>query len=102
MIDNVYKSKVLNSEKLTEFEKAVLIEIMKIKKGSVITYKELAIRIGKPKAFRAVGNALRKNPYAPMIPCHRVIKSSGKIGGYGGSIKSIKKTNLLKKEGFII
>ncbi len=101
-MDKTYKLKVINSRKLTKFQKAVLIEAMKIKKGSIITYKELASRIGRPKAYRAVGNALRKNPYAPMIPCHRVIKSNGKIGGYNGAIGSRKKINLLKKEGFII
>jgi O-6-methylguanine DNA methyltransferase len=61
-----------------------------------MTYKQVALFVGKPKAFRAVGNALNKN-YDPQIPCHRVIHSDGKIGGYnrGEDLKIMK----LKEEG---
>ena len=73
---------------------------MKIPKGKVKTYKEVAIGIKMPKSARAVANACGKNPYAPMVPCHRVIKSDGTIGGFSapGGINAKKK--LLIKEGF--
>ena len=75
---------------------------MKIPKGKVKTYKEVAIAINKPKAARAVANACGKNPYAPKVPCHRVISSDGSLGGFSalGGIKAKKK--LLKKEGFLL
>ncbi|PNR97428.1 hypothetical protein X928_09755 [Petrotoga miotherma DSM 10691] len=57
------------------------------KKGSVITYKELASKAGNPKAYRAVGNLMKNNPLPIIIPCHRVIKSDGSIGKFSPSIK---------------
>ncbi len=83
----------------TEFQKKVWEALKTIPQGSVITYKELAIMIGKPKAIRAVANAVGKNPYAPQVPCHRVIRSDGKIGGYSGVGGVQKKLELLKNEG---
>jgi methylated-DNA-[protein]-cysteine S-methyltransferase len=81
----------------TSFERDVLIETSKITKGKVSTYGLIAIRIGRPNAYRAVGNALHKNPYAPIIPCHRVVRSDG---GFGGSeIDAEKRRQLLKNEG---
>ena len=73
---------------------------MKIPKGKVKTYKEVAIGIKMPKSARAVANACGKNPYSPKVPCHRVIRSDGNLGGFSapGGIKLKKK--LLKKEGF--
>jgi len=65
----------------TEFEKTVLMAVLKIPKGKVSTYKRIAEIIGKPRAFRAVGNALHKNPLASIIPCHRVVRSDGRIVG---------------------
>lgn len=82
---------------LTEFEKSVLAELEKIPFGRVTTYQNLAKRLGKPNAARAVGNALNKNPWAPRVPCHRVVKSNGELGGYAFGIK--KKMALLRKEG---
>jgi O-6-methylguanine DNA methyltransferase len=66
--------------------------------GKTLTYKQLAEKIGAPKAARAVGMALSKNPFAPIIPCHRVIRSDGKMGGYSavGGIK--KKIKMLRYE----
>lgn len=70
--------------------------VKKIPKGEVLTYKEVATCAGKPKACRAVGNILNKN-YDPKIPCHRVIRSDGKAGGYNrGAVNKIK---ILEKEG---
>ncbi len=68
----------------------------KVPKGKVTTYKIIAEKLGT-KAYRAVGNALNKNPYSPKVPCHRVIKSNGEIGGFAQGTK--KKTNMLRKEG---
>ena len=65
--------------------------------GKVISYKNLAILTGNPRASRAVGNAMNKNPFAPHVPCHRVVKSDGSIGGFSAPI-NLKK-ELLEKEG---
>ena len=75
---------------------------MKIPKGTVKTYKQVAIGIKNPKSARAVANACGKNPYAPIVPCHRVIRSDGKLGGFStpGGIKAKKR--ILKKEGFLL
>lgn len=86
----------------TNFQKKVWNEISKIPKGKVRTYKELAKLIGKPKSSRAVANACGKNPYPIKIPCHRVIRSDGSLGGYSGKGGVKTKKNLLKKEGVII
>lgn len=86
----------------TNFQKKVWNEISKIPKGKVKTYKDLAKLIGKPKSSRAVANACGKNPYPIKIPCHRVIRSDGSLGGYSGKGGIKTKKNLLKKEGVII
>jgi len=84
----------------TEFERAVLVATFKIPKGKVSTYKRIAEKIGKPNAYRAVANALHKNPLAPIVPCHRVVKSDG---GFGGEKKGAEsRRNLLEKEGIPI
>ena len=77
----------------TDFQKLVWAEIDKIPYGSTITYKEIAIKIGKPRAARAVANACGKNPKPIIRPCHRVICSNGDTGGYSGpgGIKAKKK-----------
>ncbi|MDR2666398.1 MAG: MGMT family protein [Endomicrobium sp.] len=66
--------------------------------GETLTYLQIARKIGAPKAARAVGMALSQNPFAPVIPCHRVIKSNGKIGGYSGIGGVRKKMEMLKYE----
>jgi methylated-DNA-[protein]-cysteine S-methyltransferase len=71
-----------NKKKFTSFQLQVFKEIKKIPKGQVITYKELAKRIGRPNAYRAVANACGKNNDPKNIPCHRVIRSDGRLGGY--------------------
>ena len=83
----------------TNFQKMVWSEIRKIPKGKTITYKELATKIGKPKAYRAVANACAKNPLLEIIPCHRVIREDGKMGGYNGKKGVRRKKRLLKNEG---
>ena len=84
----------------TDFQIKVWNEIKKIPKGSVRTYKEIAIAINHPKSYRAVANACKKNPYPIVIPCHRVIRSNGNVGGYFGTEKINEKIKLLKNEGY--
>ena len=84
----------------TSFQKEVWQEIKKIPKGETRTYKDIAIAINKPNSSRAVANACGKNPYAPKVPCHRVIRSDGNLGGYSGKGGINTKKKLLKSEGF--
>jgi methylated-DNA-[protein]-cysteine S-methyltransferase len=79
----------------TPFAMKVLEVVRKIPKGKILTYKEVAIRAGRPLAHRAVGNILNKN-YNPKIPCHRVIRSDGGVGGYNRGIEN--KTRILSEE----
>ena len=82
----------------TKFQIKVWKYLKKIPKGSVKTYKDVAIAINQPNAARAVANACAKNPYAPKIPCHRVIRSDGGLGGYSGRGGVKKKVGLLRSE----
>ena len=86
----------------TEFQIKVWNYLKKIPKGSVKTYKDVAIAINQPKASRAVANACAKNPYAPKIPCHRVIRSDGRLGGYSGRGGIKEKLRLLRSEKALI
>lgn len=79
-----------------DFRNEVYNVVKKIPKGKVLSYKQVAEKAGSPRAWRVVGNILNKN-YNSNIPCHRVIRSNGKIGGYNKGKK--KKLLLLKKEG---
>ena len=83
----------------TKFQLKVWAYLRKIPRGSVRTYSQVAKSIGKPLAIRAVANAIGKNPYPPKIPCHRVIRSDGSMGGYSGKGGVKTKRFLLKKEG---
>jgi len=67
---------------MTPFAKKVYKALLTIPLGEVRTYKWLAEKAGRPRAYRAVGQILKKNPYPIIIPCHRVIEASGKLGGY--------------------
>ena len=82
----------------TEFHLKVWKYLKTIPKGQVKTYKDVAIAIKRPKSARAVANACGKNPYAPKIPCHRVIRSDGGLGGYSGKGGIKTKLNLLRSE----
>ena len=88
--------------KTTPFQRKVWLYLKKIPRGKVKTYSDVAKAIGKPLAVRAVANAIAKNPYAPRIPCHRVIRSDGSLGGYSGKGGVKTKKLLLKKEGVTI
>ena len=83
----------------TKFQLKVWNYLKKIPRGKVKTYSEVAKSIGKPLAVRAVANAIGKNPLPPQIPCHRVIRSDGSLGGYSGKGGIKTKRLLLKKEG---
>ncbi len=83
----------------TKFQLKVWSYLKKIPHGSVKTYSQVANSIGKPLAVRAVANAIGKNPYPQKIPCHRVIRSDGSLGGYSGKGGIKTKKILLKKEG---
>lgn len=84
---------------MTSFAEKVYAVVRKIPKGKVLTYKQVAVKAGKPKASRAVGNILHKN-CDPAVPCHRVIRSDGKLGGYNKG--AIAKRKILAAEGFKI
>jgi len=93
-------NKLLKNIEGTNFQIQVWTEISKIPFGKTKTYKEIAISIGKPNSARAVANACGKNPYPIDIPCHRVVRSDGNIGGYSGIGGEKKKIELLKAENF--
>ena len=84
----------------TQFQLKVWKYLKSIPKGKVKTYKQVAIGINRPKAARAVANACAKNPYAPIVPCHRVIRSDRTLGGFSSPGGAKTKKKLLKKEGF--
>ncbi len=87
---------------MVSFQKKICQIVRKIPKGKVLSYKDVARKAGRPRAYRAVGNILNRaaGGWRPRIPCHRVIKSDGRVGGYRKGVK--RKTALLKKEGLII
>ena len=89
-------------QKGSKFQQKVWKYLIKIPRGSVKSYLDVAKAIGKPKAVRAVASAIGKNPYSTRVPCHRVIKSNGTIGGYSGKGGVKTKRILLKREGIII
>ena len=82
----------------TKFQLKVWKYLKTIPKGTFKTYKQVAIAIKSPKSARAVANACGKNPYAPNIPCHRVVRSDGGLGGYSGRGGIKTKLRLLRSE----
>ncbi len=84
----------------TSFERDVYVATFKIPNGKISTYKRIAEKVGKPKAYRAVANALHKNPLSPVVPCHRVV---GSDGSFVGDKKGAEwRRNMVKKEGIPI
>ena len=81
----------------TEFQRAVWRAVAEIPYGRVSTYKEIAARVGRPRAYRAVGNAVGRNRLMIVVPCHRVVRADGRIGGFGGGVEV--KRYLLRLEG---
>jgi methylated-DNA-[protein]-cysteine S-methyltransferase len=90
-----------NSEKITEFQKKVYEITSRIPKGHIATYQQIAELTGNKGSARAVGNALNINPFdSKIVPCHRVIKSNGEVGGYASGTKN--KIEKLINEGIAI
>jgi methylated-DNA-[protein]-cysteine S-methyltransferase len=85
---------------LPAFQRTVLEELVRVPFGQVETYGGLAARVGRPNAARAVGGALNRNPVPIVVPCHRVVGSTGKLVGYGGGLE--RKESLLVLEGAIL
>jgi O-6-methylguanine DNA methyltransferase len=83
--------------KYPDFYRKVWTVCFEIPVGKTLTYKQIAEKIGSPKAVRAVGTALANNPFAPLIPCHRVIRSDGKLGGYSVASGGFKKKQAMLK-----
>ncbi len=91
---------VLRVQNITDFQRKVYLELLNVPRGETVSYGELARRIGCGSA-QAVGQALKRNPFAPEVPCHRVIAADGTLGGFHGEREGImieKKRALLKKE----
>lgn len=84
---------------MSDFAKAVYAIVARIPSGATLTYKDVARRAGRPNAYRAVGSILNKNR-DKTIPCHRVIRSDGGVGGYN-SLRGVK-TDILRREGAIL
>jgi len=95
--DVTYAEGLLDTLEATPFERSVLLEVISIPRGETASYGEVAERAGFPGAARAVGNVMRSNPFPIVIPCHRVIKADGSLGGYGG--QEHLKARLLRLEG---
>ena len=85
---------------LSPFYQKILMEVSKIPFGTTVSYRDVAVRSGNPKAVRAAGTANAKNPVPIFIPCHRVLSSDGTLGGYGGGLDLKKR--LLLHEGLTI
>jgi AraC family transcriptional regulator of adaptative response/methylated-DNA-[protein]-cysteine methyltransferase len=96
---NFWKKKHKIKLQGTEFQMKVWLELIKIPRGITVTYSDIAKKIKKPKAIRAVGTAVGQNPVAVWIPCHRVIGKNGNIFKYRGGTET--KIGLLKTEGFL-
>ena len=84
---------------ISNFKQRVLNVVAQIPKGETRTYKDVAVMAGSPNAYRAVGKIMNRNR-KPKVPCHRVIKSNGSVGGYNGGGPK-RKTEMLRKEGAI-
>ena len=85
----------------TLFQSKVYNLLKQIPKGKVTTYKILAEQL-HTKAYQAIGNACRENPFFPKVPCHRVVKNDGSLGGYQGKFQNEKKVQILQSEGIPI
>jgi AraC family transcriptional regulator of adaptative response/methylated-DNA-[protein]-cysteine methyltransferase len=84
--------------RLTAFQRRVYRAICRIPPGETRSYQWVARAIGHPRSARAVGQALKRNPFAPRVPCHRVVRSDGALGGYSGGLA--KKRRLLEQEHY--
>ena len=93
----------LKIPKVSPFQSAVYALVARIPAGQTLTYGEVARRLGMPGASRAVGQALKRNPFPPdQVPCHRVIRADGRIEGYFGSVDPASPENLKKRERLLL
>ena len=95
---------VETDSRITNFQRKVYLALLEVPRGTTVSYKELGEMIGC-KSARAIGQALKRNPFAPDVPCHRVINSDGTIGGFHGQRDGEmidKKQKLLESEGYIL
>lgn len=76
--------------------------LKQVPKGKITTYKGLAEAVGHPNAARAIGAIMRVNPYAPIVPCHRVVRSDGSLGGFSGTKRIGEKVKFLNSEGILV
>jgi methylated-DNA-[protein]-cysteine S-methyltransferase len=90
----------LDVELLADFNRRVLRELARVPYGEVVTYGELAARAARPRAARAVGTVMNRNPLPIVLPCHRVVGANGKLVGYAGGLE--RKEALLRHEGAIL
>lgn len=91
----------MRKKKVTDFQQSVYDILIKVPSGKVTTYKEIGNALGKDgNIYRAIGQALNKNPFAPIVPCHRVVASDGSLGGFADG--SAAKVALLEKEGIAV
>ena len=88
------------NKKITKFAQDVYDACSRIPLGKVSTYQDIAVYINRPRSCRAVGNALNHNPFAPQVPCHRVVRSDGALGGFASG--SGNKEQILNREGIRI
>lgn len=94
------RERVINDKSITEFQRKVYLALLEVPRGETISYKALGQRIGCRSA-QAIGQALKRNPFAPEVPCHRVIASDGSKGGFHGQRDGVmieKKIKLLEEE----
>ena len=97
-VNYAVKVSLMRKDKLTSFERQVLKAALRIPLGQTRSYQWIAKAIRKPKAVRAVGQALKKNPFPILVPCHRIIRADGSLGGYAGGQKKKRKLLRLEKE----
>jgi methylated-DNA-[protein]-cysteine S-methyltransferase len=90
----------LDLRSLADFNREILRELADVPYGQLTTYGALAARAGRPRAARAVGTVMNRNPLPIVLPCHRVVGSTGKLVGYGGGLE--RKEQLLRLEGAIV
>ena len=98
------EEEVRSCKTISEFQRKVYLELLKVPAGQTITYKELGERVGCRSA-QAIGQAMRSNPFAPKVPCHRVISSTGTLGGFYGQTEGEmidKKRRMLEEEGALL
>lgn len=102
LVDPAAAKITLADENLRDFQRRVLLALRKVPRGKTLSYAELAERAGSPAAARAVGQVMRTNPWPLIVPCHRVLASGGKLGGFSSPRGTSLKVELLRIEGVVV